>query len=610
MHGHGSRGVRIAQPNPDVSASRIRIPAAAVPRLFAAPDPAPADAFASPGGEGRLLAENHRRTDRMLSGLLLAHVPLFIALAFLRGTWTEVLAWGIPTVAVGVGVAWFRRGTLLSRLTIATALLVISALIIHQTGGMIEMHFHIFAILAFLLMYRDWRVPVWGAAVVAAHHVLFNLAQGAGGHVMVFQDHGGWGIVAVHAGWVVFEVTILVYMARLLASETEQADALVSLAWRVGAGDLAARAEQGAGAVGEAVGAINAGTARLAASLREMRGRSREVADVARGFSETAEHVTGAAEGVAASVTQVAAGAQEQAHAAQSIADALERMGERIDGVAGLAHRVSEQSERAAGAARDGSRVIGEAVGSLQRIRGTVLESAERIAELQGVSERIGRVTEAVALIANQTNLLALNAAIEAARAGEQGRGFAVVAEEVRKLASQSGDSAREAAELIASVQVMTGRAAESMRRGTGEAEAGSALAARAGEALELIMGVVERSAADVGQITHAARDIAASSAAVMAAAGLNGEGGGQGLLSLAQGNAAAAQDAAAAVQEINASMEEMTANAEDLARIARGLQDEASRFRTGEGESTDVPADDAPESPLPHPPTILTAAG
>ena len=39
---------------------------------------------------------------------------------------------------------------------------------------MIEMHFHIFAILAFLLLYRDWRVPVAGAVVVALHHVLFN----------------------------------------------------------------------------------------------------------------------------------------------------------------------------------------------------------------------------------------------------------------------------------------------------------------------------------------------------------------------------------------------------------------------------------------------------
>ena len=54
-------------------------------------------------------------------------------------------------------------------------------------------------------------------------------------------------------------------MARLLAAETRAAEALVRLAARVGDGDLTARAEHGAGAVGDAVEAVNQGTERLAA---------------------------------------------------------------------------------------------------------------------------------------------------------------------------------------------------------------------------------------------------------------------------------------------------------------------------------------------------------
>ena len=568
-----------------------------------------ADASApSPVRGGRLLDETYRRADRLLAWLLAAHLPLFVALAFLHGTWTEVLTWGVPCVAAGTLAAWLRPGSLLSRMTICTALLFSSALIIHQTGGMIEMHFHIFAILAFLLMYRDWRVPVWGAAVVAVHHAAFNLAQTHGGHVMVFQHDTGWDIVAVHAAWVVFEVAILVYMARLLAAETVQAEALMAVAERVGAGDLTARAERGAGAVGDAVGAINLGTGLLAAAIREVRGRSGQVTGVAQGFRDTAEHVTGAAGSVAASLTRVAAGAQEQAETVQRMAGALGEVSRSLDGVAVRAEGVSEQSQRAAGAARDGSRVIGEAVGSLGRIRATVLESAERITELQGYSERISRVTESVAVIASQTNLLALNAAIEAARAGDQGRGFAVVAEEVRKLANQSGDSAREVAELIRGVQAMTGRAAESMRRGTAEAEAGSALAAGAGTALEEIMEVVERTAAEVGEITRAAHEIAASSRRVLAVAGLDTAAEAHGLLALSQANAAAAEDAAAAVQEISASMEEMSASAEELARIARELQEQAARFRTGADDAEDAPVG-APPPPERAPLAVLAAA-
>ncbi|HET7233265.1 MAG TPA: methyl-accepting chemotaxis protein, partial [Longimicrobium sp.] len=417
-----------------------------------------AAASVRPAGSNALLEETWRRTDRMLAWLLVGHLPLMIALAFLHGTWAAVAAWGVPCVAAGALVAWRIPGRLAARLTIATAFLLVSALIIHQTHGMIEMHFHIFAILAFLLMYRDWRVPVWGAVVVAAHHVLGNLSQVNGGGMHVFQDHAGWHIVAVHAGWVVFEVTILVYMSRLLAAETAQAQALVELAGRVGQGDLTARAARGEGAVGDAVGAINAGTERLAVALREVRGQSRQVADVAQGFSAASDHVTHAAEGLAASLTQVVAGAQEQARTAQMLADALHGMTHGIDGVAARAQSVADEGRRAQDVARDGTRVIGEAVGSLGRIRETVLESAAQITELHGYTEHIGRITQAVAGIANQTNLLALNAAIEAARAGEHGRGFAVVASEVRKLAERSQTAATE----IGAVSSDTVKAAQS----------------------------------------------------------------------------------------------------------------------------------------------------
>jgi methyl-accepting chemotaxis protein len=357
----------------------------------------------------------------------------------------------------------------------------------------------------------------------------------------------------------------------------------------VGEGDLTARAERGAGAVGDAVAAINDGTGRLGSAVLSVRGRAEEVARVAEGLTAAAGHVTGAAEGVAASLSRAASGAQEQAESTRLMAEALGRMARSIDDVARRAEGVSGQSQRAMGVAHDGSRVIGEAVDSLRKIRETVLETAGRIEELQGYSARIGSITQVITDMASQTNLLALNAAIEAARAGEHGRGFAVVAEEVRKLATQSGSSAREAAELIRDVQGVTARAVESMARGTAEVEAGSSRAAGAGAALGEIVSVVEQTVADVGEINRAADEIARSSLTALAAAGLDGaeDGGGErsSVVALSQANAVAAEEAAAAVQEINASMEEMSASAGELAQIARELQDEVARFRVGGGE-------------------------
>src|SRR5687768_12745760 len=165
-----------------------------------APVPAPfardlAGPESSAGARGvGLLVAGYRVADRLLTWVLLAHLPLVAALAPLRGTWVEAVFWGGGTIAAGAVAARVWRGRLAGRLSLAAALLIVSALIIHQTGGMIEMHFHIFAVLAFLLVYRDWRVPVVGAVVVAVHHVLFNWLQQRGAGVIIFQDHTGWSI--------------------------------------------------------------------------------------------------------------------------------------------------------------------------------------------------------------------------------------------------------------------------------------------------------------------------------------------------------------------------------------------------------------------------------
>ena len=565
----------------------------------ALPLPAPSAATAL-RGEG-LLAAGYRTADRLLRRLLLAHLLLVLALAPLHGTWRAALLVGVPVIGLGWFAAWRWEGRMVARMSIAAALLTVSALIIHQTGGMIEMHFHIFAILAFLLLYRDWRVPVAGAVVVAVHHVLFNALQEAGVGVMVFNHGTGWGVVAVHAAWVVFEVCILVYMARLLAAETRAAERLVALAARVGEGDLSARAERSAGAVGDAVAAVNEGTERLAVAVRGVRNRALEVSEVAHTFNAAADHVTGAAEEVARALGEVSAGSHEQAVSTQHMAFTLGGMARSIGSVASRSQDVSDASQRAAGVARDGSRVVEDAVGRLQAIRQTVLDAAAQIAELDAYSDRVGHITRVIDDMAAQTNLLALNAAIEAARAGEHGRGFAVVAEEVRKLATRSGESAREAADIIRDVQAITGRCVDTMERGTAEVNAGAALAGNAAAALREIVATVEQVVGDVTAISSAADQMAVASRQALAGAGVDPaavEAGADDALDvltrLARGNAQAAESAAAAVEQINASMQEMSASAEELSRIASELQADVGRFRT-EGEAAAAPEADLP---------------
>jgi signal transduction histidine kinase len=162
----------------------------------------------------------YARTDRLFAHLM--------ALQWLAGIvfalWVSPLAWAGSTsrthvhvwAAVGLGgaisffpalLAIVRPGAPGTRYTIATAQMLMSALLIHLTGGRIETHFHVFGSLAFLAFYRDWRVLVPATVIVAADHMLRGM----------FWPESVYGLLTVsswrwleHAAWVLFEDVFLV----------------------------------------------------------------------------------------------------------------------------------------------------------------------------------------------------------------------------------------------------------------------------------------------------------------------------------------------------------------------------------------------------------------
>lgn len=90
---------------------------------------------ASAAQDEGLLASGYRTADRLLRRLLLAHLLLVLALVPLHDTWRAALLAGVPLIGLGWFVAWRWEGRPVARFALATALLSISAVIIHQSGG-------------------------------------------------------------------------------------------------------------------------------------------------------------------------------------------------------------------------------------------------------------------------------------------------------------------------------------------------------------------------------------------------------------------------------------------------------------------------------------------
>jgi len=104
--------------------------------------------------------------------------------------WLAVFLGGVIT-AFPVFLALARPARPSTRYTIAVGQTLMSALLIHLTGGRIETHFHIFGSLAFLAFYRDWRVLFFPQSVFG----------------VLTASPWRW---IEHAGWVIFEDIILV----------------------------------------------------------------------------------------------------------------------------------------------------------------------------------------------------------------------------------------------------------------------------------------------------------------------------------------------------------------------------------------------------------------
>ena len=213
--------------------------------------------------------EIYRKADRMVFLVIAILSVASFGIAAFFGTWTAALAVCVPTLSACGFLVLCYPAALPTRLANASALMILSALMIHEAGGLVEVHFGIFVLLAFLLYYRDWKPIVMASAVIAVHHVSSYFLEHAGVPVRIFTSGSGFGILVLHAGYVVFEAMVLVWMAINLKAESDatgdSATSLSSVANEIARGNLDVSMQDSCPLPGSIAGSI----LRMKNSLRE-----------------------------------------------------------------------------------------------------------------------------------------------------------------------------------------------------------------------------------------------------------------------------------------------------------------------------------------------------
>ncbi|MGY4532215.1 methyl-accepting chemotaxis protein [Pseudomonas sp. TE3786] len=245
------------------------------------------------------------------------------------------------------------------------------------------------------------------------------------------------------------------------------------------------------------LGVLQQGIQRMGATLRDLIG----------GIRDGVTQIASAAEELSAVTEQTSAGVNSQKIETDQVATAMHEMSATVQEVARNAENASQAASLADQEAREGDRVVAEAIAQIERLADEVARSTDAMLVLQQESDKIGSVMDVIKAVADQTNLLALNAAIEAARAGEAGRGFAVVADEVRSLAQRTQKSTEEIAGLVSGLQSGTQQVTNVMNNSRTLTDSSVLLTRKAGTALESITATVSNIQSMNQQIAAAAEE-------------------------------------------------------------------------------------------------------
>ena len=383
--------------------------------------------------------------------VIIAQVVIAVIIGLITGELLPAFLFGIPIAAVPLALSFQAPYSTISRHAMAIGAQLLTALHIHQSFGLIEMHFEIFVLLAFLSYFRDWKVVATGTLVVAVHHISFFFLQSGGAGLFIFEEgHVTFSILLMHAAFAVAEGGVLMYMAKQAHQEG------------AGAAELRLTIES-----------MLKDDGKLDLSVNINRSHA-----IVKPFGALIDQVKELIELASSLTSEVVRGCSEMEQAAGSMFEISRNTDQEIAMVSASSEEIAQSMQMSAeqttlasdraSAAQTSSQLTRDSISSTSRtidsLRNTLNDAAKTNLALNEQCSNISDAMRSITAVAEQTNLLALNAAIESARAGEHGRGFAVVADEVRTLAIRSKESADQITSITEQLVTQTASSVEQMQ--------------------------------------------------------------------------------------------------------------------------------------------------
>ncbi|MBI2413781.1 MAG: methyl-accepting chemotaxis protein [Deltaproteobacteria bacterium] len=224
-----------------------------------------------------------------------------------------------------------------------------------------------------------------------------------------------------------------------------------------------------------------------------------------REISEAVNVLATSSNEIAATTAELASGTEQTAIAVSETTTTVEEVKQTATVSSQKARHVSEISQNAVQVSQTGSKLVGETIDGIGRIKEQMEYIAETIVRLSEHNQAISEIIASVDDLAEQSNLLAVNASIEASKAGEHGKGFIVVAQEIKSLSEQSKQATKQVRAILNDIQKSSGAAVMATERGSKSVDSTVRQSAGTGDTISAL-------SSSIGEASQAVMQIAASS--------------------------------------------------------------------------------------------------